>query len=191
MGFTSYDLAGDNPNPMTVAEVDALKDLVREVGIAPTVIQIGAERGCSTLAILEASPLAFILSIDIGIAEAEREHIDRAGLDNRRVVRGLGKSQDIGYAWPSNWQCDLLFIDGDHRRPGIDRDIKLWTRTVRGGGIVVFHDYIPNPPTGIRGRVAEAVDEWDKTNKDAGKSFVLIGITDRLIAFRVEGWWQE
>lgn len=179
--LTSYDLAGDDPRPMTVAEVDALKSLVRQLPARHAiVIQIGAERGCSTLAMLEERPDLFIFSIDIGAAESEKQHLLEANLDTRHVVRGLGKSQDIGSFWPLDWYCDLLFIDGDHRRPGIDDDIYLW-KTQVVGGIIAFHDYIPNPPAHIHGRVAEAVDEWQK--KEPLERILLV---DRLIAFRMK-----
>jgi predicted O-methyltransferase YrrM len=179
--LTSYDLSGADPNPMTAAEVDALKSLVRLLPGMPIIIQIGAERGCSTLAMLEENPDAFIFSIDIGAAETEKQHLIEAGLPWQRVVRGLGRSQDIGEAWPVEWFCNLLFIDGDHRHPGIDDDINIWKPQVIDYGIIAFHDYIPNPAPHIHGRVAEAVDEWQKR-----EPLERILLVDRLIAFRIK-----
>jgi len=157
--LTSKALAGPDPNPMTVDEVDALKTLCRMLPSNPVIIQIGAERGCSTLAMLEERPDAFILSLDIGERPEERKNLERAGLDWTRVVRGLGRSQNIGLHWPRGWRCDLLYIDGDHRYEGIRRDIEVWVDAVHEDGIIAFHDYIPDPPPHIIGRVARAVDE--------------------------------
>lgn len=163
MTFSSYDLAGPDPNPMTKREIDALKQLCSGLPRNPIVVQIGAERGCSSLTILEGRPDAFIFSIDCGERPEELENLKKAGLEWTRVVRGLGKSQNIGLYFP--WSCNLLYIDGDHRRPGIDVDIELWFPTVKVGGIIAFHDYIPDPPPHVHGRVADAVDEWLDTAK--------------------------
>ena len=46
--FTSYDLAGDDPNPMTVEEVDALKLIMNKLK-PDVIVNIGAERGTSTM----------------------------------------------------------------------------------------------------------------------------------------------
>lgn len=39
---------------------------------------------------------------------------------------------------------DVAFIDGDHSEGGVREDFDLWTPLVRPGGVVVFHDTIPN-----------------------------------------------
>ena len=35
---------------------------------------------------------------------------------------------------------DILFIDGDHTLYGVASDIKIYTKYVRPGGMVIFHD---------------------------------------------------
>lgn len=39
---------------------------------------------------------------------------------------------------------DVAFIDGDHSAEGVWRDFDLWSPLVRTGGVVAFHDTIPN-----------------------------------------------
>lgn len=39
---------------------------------------------------------------------------------------------------------DVLFIDGDHSEEGVRQDFDLWAPLVRPGGVVAFHDTIPN-----------------------------------------------
>lgn len=39
---------------------------------------------------------------------------------------------------------DVAFIDGDHSEDGVRRDFELWAPLVRPGGVVAFHDTIPN-----------------------------------------------
>ena len=162
MSFSYRDLCGPDPNPMTLGEAEALQLVCAWLPPNPVIIQIGAERGCSTCAMLEERGDAFIFSIDVGKRMEEQDNLARAGLVWQKVARGLGRSQNIGQQWPRSWQCDLLYIDGDHQRPGIDQDIEIWTRHVRPGGYLAFHDYILPEQRGshILGRVYEAVRDW-------------------------------
>lgn len=177
MKFSWRDLCGPDPNPMSCKECEALQELCKQLPENPTIVQIGAERGTSTLAMLEARPDAFIYSIDMGECKSEFDNLRKAGLDTNRVQRVLGKSQDVGKTW--NKFCDLLFIDGDHRYAGVKSDIELFRPWVKSGGIIAFHDYIPEPiPPHIRGRVAYAVDEMMTDEQE-------IMWIERLKAFKV------
>jgi predicted O-methyltransferase YrrM len=40
---------------------------------------------------------------------------------------------------------DFLFIDGNHSYPGVKMDFLTYGPLVRGGGVIVFHDILPNP----------------------------------------------
>lgn len=40
----------------------------------------------------------------------------------------------------NNDQIDILFIDGDHSLLGVASDISMYTKYVKRGGIVIFHD---------------------------------------------------
>jgi len=39
---------------------------------------------------------------------------------------------------------DLLFIDGDHRYEGVRKDFLLYSQLVRDGGLIMFHDIVPD-----------------------------------------------
>lgn len=41
-------------------------------------------------------------------------------------------------------KLDLLFIDGDHRYPGVRRDFLAYRHLVREGGLIAFHDIVPH-----------------------------------------------
>jgi len=43
-----------------------------------------------------------------------------------------------------NQKLDLLFIDGDHTYEGVSRDFFHYKRFVRDGGLIVFHDIVPD-----------------------------------------------
>ena len=144
--FSSYDLAGPDPNPMTKGEVEVLKELVNSVFPERMIIiiNIGAERGTSTLAMLEERPNAAIFSIDVNPCEAELENIRKAGLDPTSVMRLLGRSQDIGRAWP--FEIDFIWVDGDHRYEAVRDDFLIWFPRLISGGIIAFHDYFDGEP---------------------------------------------
>ena len=181
----AIDLAGPDPNPMSELEVETLQSIVSSMTVSPlVVIQIVAERGVSTMAILETRPDAFIFSIDIGERPEELANVNsnEMNLDPTKVVRGLGRSQEIGLYWPLGWEADLIFIDGDHRYDGVHADIQIWSKSVKVGGMLRLHDYIHPRDRGpqIIGRVWEAVED-QRTN--ALYYFDEVLQDDRLISF--------
>jgi predicted O-methyltransferase YrrM len=40
---------------------------------------------------------------------------------------------------------DFLFIDGDHAYEGVKMDFEMYRNLVRPGGLIAFHDIVPNP----------------------------------------------
>ncbi len=46
-----------------------------------------------------------------------------------------------------NKKLDVLFIDGDHKYSGIMQDFEMYSPLVRSGGLVVFHDIVPDHKT--------------------------------------------
>ena len=181
----AIDLAGPDPNPMSKLEVETLQSIVSSMATSPlVVIQIGAERGVSTMAILEARPDAFIFSIDIGERPEELANVNsnEMGLDHAKVVRGLGRSQEVGLYWPLGWEADLIFIDGDHRYDGVYTDIQIWSPSVKFEGMLLLHDYIhpKDREPQIIGRVWEAVEDQ---RMRALYYFEEVFQVDRLIGF--------
>ena len=165
MTFNSYSLAGPDPNPMTVVEVDCLKELVREIMTKyPVVINIGAERGVSTLAMLEELPDATIYSADTDPCEGEIENAKKAGLDATRIIRLLGRSQEIGMRW--SFPVDFIWVDGNHSYEGVKGDIIGWARHIVPGGVMAFHDCFdgeppPHNPSGAGQAVRELMNQDD------------------------------
>lgn len=43
-------------------------------------------------------------------------------------------------------RLDFLFIDGDHTYEGVKADFTNYSKFVRSGGIIAFHDIVPHPP---------------------------------------------
>jgi predicted O-methyltransferase YrrM len=63
-------------------------------------------------------------------------------------------SQDIG------GPLDLVFIDGDHSEAGVRTDFRLIAPWVKPGGLIAFHDLIPDFP-GVNIVVGEALASGD------------------------------
>ncbi len=68
---------------------------------------------------------------------------------------------------------DFVYIDANHRRPFIDRDLVAWSRRVRPGGVVAGHDYREHDDKPWI-EVRAAVDEFT-TRHDIRPWFLLTG----------------
>lgn len=73
------------------------------------------------------------------------------------IESGLGASalQGMGV------QFDLFFIDADHLKADVIRDINLWTPLVKPGGMLCGHDCFPDDPNnGIHQALLETFPEY-------------------------------
>lgn len=75
-----------------------------------------------------------------------RNNMSRLGLDS--VVRVLPVSSEEAAAQlrRESVRIRFLFIDGDHSRQGVQRDVDLFFPLLRTGAIVVFDDCSPSAP---------------------------------------------
>lgn len=181
MTFTSRDLT-DGTDPMSYAEIDELKRLAGALPPDPLIINIGAADGVSALAFAEARPDALIWSLDVLPCEQELANLDKAGFGRKRVVRLLGRSQDIGERFP--FVADMVFVDGDHHYSGVRGDIAVWADKVRPGGFISFHDYIEFPPPN---NVTEAFVAVNDAPELQLPEWAGVGVVDRIISFQKKG----
>lgn len=141
---TAHDLARWQ-GYLTEAEVDFLQDLTYALPPNLIIVNIGAGAGTSTLSFLEARSDATVFSVDILLDEAPlttNEHLRLLEIepeDAARVIRVWGDSKVVGAAWP--YKVDMVFVDGDHTRDGLQGDIDAWLPKVKVGGVMAFHDY--------------------------------------------------
>lgn len=175
----SYELARSF-GYMTRNEVKLLKSLVMRIeSDSPTLVNIGAGAGTSTLAMREVKLDANLISIDIskggplGGFEGETNAFNKARMTP--PVQVLGKSHDLAAKWGVTWgagEIDLIFIDDGHLEPEIRGDILGWRPHMKRSGVMVFHDYgSPRWPD-----VKNVVDELMS-------GYPFAGIADTLIAF--------
>jgi predicted O-methyltransferase YrrM len=153
------------------------------------VLEIGTARGGTLFLLAQvAREDALLVSIDVpggDYAFGGRPEYKRRS----RLYRALGRDrQRIAYiAGDSHREetlteartvlggepLDLLFIDGDHTRKGVELDYRMYSPLVRSGGLVAFHDIVPGPPEAVGGvpsfwreiRTSEAieiVEDWEQ-----------------------------
>jgi len=173
-----YDLT-DGQEPVSWAEIDYLEQLAATLPPDPLIVGIGAATGVSTCAFLEARPDCLIYSVDIEPCEQEKANVAACGLDVTRVIRLLGDSKEFGPQFP--YQCDLLFIDGDHW--GAGKDLVAWVDTgrVKPGGILALHDVQEVCPPNNPGSVYSDLMAWRAQHGD----FAQLDWVDRVMAFKV------
>ncbi len=144
----AFRFPGVTPN-QNRTEIAALLQRVAER--RPAVLcEIGsAEGGTLFLFAHAARPDARLLSIDL------RNGPERAALFRSLVRPGQhltcvqGDSHDPDVVrrfrdWLGPDQLEFLFIDGDHTVEGVERDFEMYGPTVRDGGLVAFHDIVPD-----------------------------------------------
>lgn len=132
------------------------------------VINIGANVGTSTIAILEINPNAYVYSVDKRECQEEFDNIKRCELSTDNVERLLGDSTQMDFSFIP--YVDLAFIDGGHDDNAVLSDIANIKPLVRVGGYMLFHDYHhPNyrdkPDVNLDDIVDKAMLDWRRVGE--------------------------
>ncbi len=98
--------------------------------------------------------------------------LDRTEFAAHRRILMVGKSDYIGRIQPEGI-LDFVFIDADHSREAVYRDLDAWLPVVRKGGLVSGHDYGGRRQPGVARAVDEFAERW--------------GIEVRVAAEKI--WW--
>jgi len=138
-------------------ELMSLVGVVRR--LAPrTVVEIGTHRGgtlCCWAAV--AHPRAHLVSIDIpnpqeGMGATEEDYTRLRSLlapgQTLTCLRSDSHEEGTREALLRDLDgsaVDFLWIDGDHSYAGVRRDYELYAPLVRPGGVIAFHDIVPDP----------------------------------------------
>lgn len=114
------------------------------------VCEIGAARGGTAFLFAHAAAEdATVISVDLEFGAARREAVASLARRGQRILCMDGDShsdatldavrRELGGA-----TLDLLYLDGDHSYDGVASDFRLYAPLVRAGGLVVFHDIVPD-----------------------------------------------
>lgn len=114
------------------------------------VCEIGSDRG-GTLALIASSARsgAEFLSIDLCFSISRHRVYHLLMHPTQRVTcleadSHSPRTLDRVVDWLRGRKFDFLFIDGDHTYDGVKRDYEMYAPLVRPGGIIAFHDIVPD-----------------------------------------------
>lgn len=179
---------------ITLAEARLLRRLASEVQQG-CIVEVGSFRGKSAVALafgvrdqdMTQRPAIYCIEPhrtftgfyggEFGPADrgAFYEAMGRTGAFNEAALVNL-TSEDVTPVW--NQPVGLLFIDGDHRYPGVKRDFECWDRHVRVGAIVAFDD-AKDPACGPHRLIGEILDTGRYARvEEVGKVVVLKKLRD-------------
>jgi len=123
-------------------------------------VEIGTARGDYSKYLLTNSSLNVLYSIDPFIIEAEGYYNDQS-VSIKTLLPFTGRSviipmysENAVLRFEDNY-IDFIYIDGDHRRESVKKDLELWYPKVKTGGFFSGHDYHHSQPG-----VVEAVDAF-------------------------------
>lgn len=96
------------------------------------------------------------IAVDRKAAEAIfRENMRKCGID-KKVTAVKAFSSDAARKWAGAYEIGLIYIDGNHKYPGVKADIEDWLPKLPVGGVAIFDDY--RSAAGVRRAVNEFSD---------------------------------
>jgi predicted O-methyltransferase YrrM len=131
------------PGWLRPEDADELWELARSAD--GPILEIGTYRGKSAvllaLALKDANRQSHLYSIDIDRANLSlaADEASARGVAER-IVFVHGTVAAFARAYP-HVRPAVTFVDGDHSRVGVDRDVAVLERIVPVGGLILFHDF--------------------------------------------------
>jgi predicted O-methyltransferase YrrM len=120
-------------------------------GLNPsTVCEIGAAGGGTTFLLAKAAAAdATLISLDLSFTELRRAVHRRFASQKQKIICLKKDSHEpdtvrAAIACLEGRSLDVLYLDGDHSYEGIKADFNLYSPLVRPGGLIVFHDIVPD-----------------------------------------------
>lgn len=174
-----FDLAGIRIAPMQArTEIDGLLDLLRAEP-PRVVVEVGTARG-GTLFLFSrvAAPDALLVSVDLphgafgGGYPPWRIPLYRSfarGAQRVGLLRGDSHADETlerVQALLGGRPVDFLFVDGDHTYDGVKRDYELYSPLVRRGGLIAFHDVVPQGACEDVWQVGEVPKFWAELREE-------------------------
>lgn len=145
-----------------------IESLARTIRVGAKVINIGGAVGTSSAAIMRGLFHLIqyqLVSIDIEDCPDERETLRRQGmLDKKHFRQVIMDSVMFAGTLPKDFKLDMVFVDGSHEYKHVLEDIKVYSKRLKKGGLLVLHDYLDPKQE----QVTQAIDKWRsyKANQD-------------------------
>ena len=134
------------------SEILRLIDIVRAMRPA-AICEIGAAGGGTTFLLAHAaSGDATIISLDLAYSASRRAAVSSFALEGQKIICLQDDSHSplavrAVRAHLARKRLDILFLDGDHSYDGVKADFQLYSPLVRPGGLIIFHDIVPDYKT--------------------------------------------
>lgn len=134
------------------SEILRLVKVIKDLQPA-TICEIGAAGGGTTFLLAQAAaPDATVITLDLAFTEARQRAVGSFGRESQKIICLQGDSQKLESAQRvaeclAGQLLDVLYLDGDHSYEGIKSDFNLYSPLVRRGGLIVFHDIVPDYKT--------------------------------------------
>lgn len=107
------------------------------------------------------------IAVDRKAAEAIfKTNMKKCGIE-KKVTPVKAFSGDAARKWAGAYEIGLIYIDGNHKYPGVKADIEDWLPKLRVGGVAIFDDY--HSAQGVRRAVNEFSDgnpNWVRLDND-------------------------
>ena len=119
---------------------------------------------------------ALIVSMDIKYSPAKLSSFPKFATGGKRVLCIEGDSHHVESKHRlqellAGQPLDFLFIDGDHSYDGVANDFELYSPLVRPGGLIAFHDIVPDNLTTTGQRSSSYSGEVPRFWKDVKSRF--------------------
>lgn len=105
------------------------------------IVELGTWKGWSTAHLAAPDRECTVITVDIAL-QREFEAI-RPRYPNITFIGG--RTDDLGIlSQVDDGRADICFVDTIHEREYVSKEVALWTRKVRRGGIMLFDDVLMN-----------------------------------------------
>lgn len=134
------------------SEILRLVEIIKAVRPA-TICEIGAAGGGTTFLLAQAAaPDATVITLDLAFTVSRQRAVGSMGREGQKIICLQGDSQSLESVrrvadYLAGQPLDVLYLDGDHSYEGVKSDFDLYSPLVRAGGLIVFHDIVPDYKT--------------------------------------------
>ena len=130
-------------------EILGLVEILRRLKPS-TICEIGAAGGGTTFLLAHAAPKdAVIITVDLIFSERRMAALKQFARGEQKIFclekdsHQIETVRAVSDCLPEG-KLDVLYLDGDHSYEGIKTDFELFTPLVKPGGMIVFHDIVPD-----------------------------------------------